>query len=85
MKTLEPERDKRESARRLLDKAATDPTLRAKLGEEAFALTSIGNTFMIRHAEIDKSPITDSAHIDYLFHRMFSTIRLLLKTSARGT
>lgn len=34
LKTLEPGRDKRESAGRLLDKAATDPTLRAKLEEE---------------------------------------------------
>jgi hypothetical protein len=85
LKTLESGRDKRESAGRLLDKAANDPTLLAKLEEEATALTNIGNTFMIRHAEIDKVPITDSAHIDYLFHRMFSMIRLLLKTSGRGT
>jgi len=85
LKTLEPGRDKRESAGRLLDKAAGEPTLRAKIEEEAIELTNIGNTFMIRHTETDKIPITDSAHIDYLFHRMFSMIRLLLKTSGRGT
>jgi hypothetical protein len=79
LKTVEPGRDKRESAGRLLDKVATEPTLRARLEEEAIALTNIGNTFMIRHTEIDKIPITDSAHLDYLFHRMFSMIRLLLK------
>ncbi len=84
LKTLEPGRDKRERAGRLLDKAATEPTLRARLEEEAVALTNIGNTFMIRHTEIDKIPITDSAHLDYLFHRMFSLIRLLLKASGRG-
>jgi len=84
LKTLEPGRDKRESAGRLLDKAAAEPTLRARLDEEAIALTNIGNTFMIRHTETDKVPITDSAHIDYLFHRMFSMIRLLLKASGRG-
>jgi hypothetical protein len=33
---------------------------------------------------IDKIPITESAHLDYLFHRMFSMIRLLLKASGRG-
>jgi len=66
-------------------KAAGEPTLRAKIEEEAIELTNIGNTFMIRHTETDKIPITDSAHIDYLFHRMFSMIRLLLKTSGRGT
>ncbi|MEX2283672.1 MAG: hypothetical protein WEE89_14400 [Gemmatimonadota bacterium] len=85
LKSLEPGRDKRESAGRLLDKAAGEPTLRARLEEEAIALTNIGNTFMIRHTEIDKILITDSAHIDYLFHRMFSMIRLLLKASCRGT
>ena len=85
LQTLEPGRDKRERAGRLLDKAATEPTLRARLEEEAVALTNIGNTFMIRHTEIDKIPITDSAHLDYLFHRMFSLIRLLLKASGRGT
>src|SRR3954466_6711913 len=81
LKTLEPGRDKSESAGRLLDKAAAEPTFRARLEEEARALTSIGNTFMIRHTETDKIPVGDSVHIDYLFHRMFSMIRLLLKAS----
>jgi hypothetical protein len=85
LKTLEPGRDKRESAGHLLDKAAADPTFRARLEEEAIALTGIGNTFMIRHTEIDKIPISDSAQLDYLFHRMFSLVRLLLKASGRGT
>ena len=84
LKTLEPGRDKRESVGRLLNKAAGEPTLRATIEEEAIALTSIGNTFMIRHTETAKIPITDSAHIDYLFHRMFSMIRLLLRGSGRG-
>ncbi len=85
LKTVEPGRDKRESTARLLDKAAAEPTLRNKLEDEAFALTNIGNTFMIRHAETDKIPVTESAHVDYLFHRMFSLIWLLLKTSGRGS
>lgn len=84
LKTLEPGRNKRESAGRLLDKAAAESTLRAGLEDEAIALTNIGNTFMIRHTETDKIPITDSVHIDFLFHRMFSMVRLLLKTSGRG-
>jgi hypothetical protein len=32
-------------------------------------LTEIGNRFMVRHTETDKIPITESAHVDYLFHR----------------
>ena len=64
-------------------KAAAEP-FRTRLDQEARELTDIGNTFMIRHTETDKVPIVDSAHVDYLFHRMFSIIRLLLKRSGRG-
>jgi hypothetical protein len=39
---------------------------------------------MIRHTELGKPPITESAQVDYLFHRMFAMIRLLLKSSGRG-
>jgi len=35
LKTLEPGRDKRESAGRLLDKAVAEPTMRARLEQEA--------------------------------------------------
>jgi hypothetical protein len=83
LKTLEPGRDKKESAHALLEKAADEP-LRTRLEQEARDLTDIGNTFMIRHAEKDKVPIVESQHIDYLFHRMFSLIALLLKASGRG-
>ena len=33
---------------------------------------------MIRHTEVGKTPINSSAHVDYLFHRMFALIYLLL-------
>ena len=84
LKTVEPGKDKKESAKALLDKAATEPNFRARLEQEARELTEIGNKFMIRHTETDKVPIQDSAHVDYLFQRMFSMIRLLLKASGRG-
>ena len=84
LKTVEPGRDKRAQAGVLLDKAAKEPNLRARLETEAKELTEIGNSFMIRHTETTKTPITESAHVDYLFHRMFSLIRLLLKSSGRG-
>lgn len=84
MKTVEPGKDKKAQATALLDKATSEPNLRARLEKEAMELTEIGNNFMIRHTETTKTPITDSAHVDYLFHRMFSIIRLLLKSSRRG-
>ena len=84
LKTMLPGKDKKASATALLDAAATEPALRKRLEEEAFALTQIGNTFMIRHTETDKIPVTDSALVDYLFHRMFAMIQLLLKANGLG-
>jgi hypothetical protein len=84
LKTVEAGKDKKESAKALLDKAATEPIFRFRLEQEARELTEIGNKFMIRHTETDKVPIQDSAHVDYLFQRMFSIIRLLLNASGRG-
>lgn len=78
VKTLDDPRKDR-GIRSLLDQASPEPTFRARLDSEGTALTKIGNDFMIRHHESDKVPITDSAHVDYLFHRMFAMIRLLLE------
>ena len=53
LKTLEPGADKRRRADALLDQAAAPGTgFRKMLGEEALALTRIGNTFRIRHSEV---------------------------------
>jgi hypothetical protein len=85
LKTLEPGRDKKEQAKALLVKASNEPNLLERLNTEAKELTDIGNKFRIRHAEVDKMPIEQSIHIDYLFHRMFALIRLLLRASGRGS
>jgi len=84
LKTVEPGKDKKAQATALLDKATKEPHYRKLLEDEAMALTSIGNNFMIRHTETTKTEIKGSARVDYLFHRMFAMIRLLLKTSERG-
>lgn len=78
IKTLEYPADKKKSIKILLDKASNEPNIRARLDREANELTEIGNKFMIRHTEAGKTPITSSAHVDYLFHRMFALIYLLL-------
>jgi hypothetical protein len=85
LKTIEPGKDKKAQANALLDKASKEPNLRARLEKEMMELTEIGNNFMIRHTETTKTPVDESAHVDYLFHRMFALIRLLLKSSGRGT
>ena len=84
LKTMEPGRDKSAQAKAILDKAAAEPILRDRLEFEARELNFIGNNLMIRHTELGKPPVTESAQVDYLFHRMFAMIRLLLKSSGRG-
>ncbi len=84
LKTIEPGKDKKAQVAALLDQAATEPILRERLEAEAKELTLIGNNLMMRHTEIGKPAIGGSAQVDYLFHRMFAIIRLLLKSSGRG-
>lgn len=84
LKTLEPAKDKKASVKALLDRVTTEPVFRERLEIEAAQLTEIGNKFMIRHSEIDKIPVADSAQVDYLFHRMFAFIRIVLKATGRG-
>jgi hypothetical protein len=84
LKSLEDANNKREGTRIILDRAAGEPHFRELLEAEAVALTAIGNNFMIRHAEVNKTPINDDEHVDFLFHRLFAAIRLLLKKSNRG-
>ena len=62
----------------LLSKASPDTAFRAALDAEAQALTNIGNSFHIRHSEVSQTAVTDSAHVDYLFHRLYCMIQLLV-------
>jgi hypothetical protein len=71
--------DKKSAVARLLDRAASEPGFRAVLEAEARALTDIGNTFQIRHFEMSRTQIDSAAHVDYLFHRLWALIWLLLR------
>ena len=84
LKTVEPGSDKKSQVTELLKKIASEPTFRETLNREAVALTDIGNAFRIRHSETSQIPIEQSEHIDYLFHRLFSLIRLALRSTGRG-
>jgi hypothetical protein len=79
LKSIETAGDKKVSVGLLLDKASPEPTFRAALESEARELTRIGNEFRIRHAEVKTIPIEHSSHVDYLFHRLFSLVFLLLR------
>ena len=78
LKTIMYPEDKKKSIGMLLDKVASGD-FRDLLEKEAAELTRIGNKFHIRHFEKGKSEIERIEHFDYLFHRMFSMILLLLK------
>lgn len=79
IKTLEPGKDKKESTKKMLDKAASEMNFRDLLEIEAKELTRIGNDFRIRHSETTKEEIGESSQVDYLFYRMYSLINLLLQ------
>ncbi len=80
LKTVEPGADKKTSASALIAKAAPEPTFRSVLSEEAKSLTTAGNTFHIRHSEVSQVELVSDDHVDYLFHRLFALIWLLLRT-----
>lgn len=84
LKTVEKAKDKKASIAALLSKALPDADLRVRADKEMAELTEIGNTYMIRHTEVGKKPITKSEQVDYFFQRMFGLVRLLLKSTNRG-
>jgi hypothetical protein len=84
LKTIEPPGKKPASAKILLDRAADEPTFRQLLDDESRTLTDAGNAFQIRHSEVSQVPLRVNEHVDYMFHRMFALVRLLLRTTGRG-
>lgn len=50
--------------------------LETDLNTECKSLTTIGNSYQIRHFEKDKQEIKSPEHIDYFYFRMFSFINL---------
>jgi hypothetical protein len=80
LKTLDQTGNKQASVTQLLGRAANDAAFLEVLQREAAELTNIGNRFHIRHFETDRTPITADSHVDYLFHRMWAMVWLLLST-----
>ena len=82
LKTTGEGANKKDQISDLLDAAAGTgyPELRQRLNSEALELTSIGNFHQIRHTAIGQEKVEWVEHIDYLFHRLFSMIHLILRT-----
>jgi hypothetical protein len=77
IKTLR-DTNKKQSIERILNEASAEETFRAELEKEARTLTDIGNTFHIRHSETTQVHLTSDSHVDYLFHRLYALIYLIL-------
>lgn len=82
LKTLQVT-DKGKGINALLEAAAglSSPKFRETLDCNAHELTKIGNNFQIRHSETNQEKLERSEHIDYLFHRLFSLIQLIITTN----
>ena len=84
LKTLEPGKDKKVQANALLDRSAPSGSrLREVLADEAIALTKLGNSFRIRHAEVGKESLNTPEQIDYFFARMFAFVHMVLRATGR--
>lgn len=82
LKTIDlPGRDKKASTAALL--AHLPDGWRQTVDAEMIALTTIGNTYPIRHFETRTTDLPDDAAVDYLFGRMGSLLTLLLFASGR--
>lgn len=82
MKSMADPHDKRKSIGLILDRAASEATFRALLETEARALTEIGNDRLIRHHEVRQTPVIDVDHVDYLYHRLFAMMQLLIRKNS---
>lgn len=85
LKTLGAGADKKAQVQELLDSAAgpSSPRLREALEREAKELTWIGNNLRIRHAETGQESLARSVQVDYLFHRLFALMLLILRERGR--
>lgn len=81
LKTLSSGRDKKAQTMSLLDRTAgsSSSKFRAVLEREARELSCIGNSLQIRHSEIDQENLSENEYVDYLFHRLFCFIQLILR------
>ena len=82
LKSIETQGGKGKPVDWLLDQATTGD-FRPNLEAERSALDRIGNEFQIRHFGQKQKCLDEDHLVDYLFHRMFSMIYLLLDATGR--
>ena len=80
LKTYYIELNKKESVKKIVTNMSNGNNSFFELfNKEFLELTSIGNTYRIRHHETDKIDIIDSRYYDYLFNRCLSLIALAIQ------
>jgi hypothetical protein len=76
--------NKKASLKAIVEAAAECENFQHLLDSEGTELTRIGNDFHIRHFETGRSAIHRAEHYEYLFHRMYALVHLLLYSESRG-
>lgn len=80
LKTYYTDLDKKQSVNKIIENMSCgQDDYKILFTEEFKALTSIGNSFRIRHHETDKININDIRYYDYFFNRCLSLIALALQ------
>ncbi|MBR8360577.1 hypothetical protein KDW10_24955 [Burkholderia vietnamiensis] len=74
--------NKSKSIQLILDRTASEPAFRELLEKEARELTQIGNSHLLRHHEVSQTPVIDVEHVDYLYHRLFALVELVIRKNA---
>ncbi|WP_038214431.1 AbiJ-NTD4 domain-containing protein [Xenophilus azovorans] len=74
--------NKAKSVQQILDRSASEPAFREALEKEARELTQIGNSHLLRHHEVSQTPVIDVEHVDYLYHRLFAMVELVIRRNA---
>lgn len=85
LKTTGKGKDKKTQVKDLLDATAgsSSSQFREALEREARELTGVGNKLQIRHSETNQERLTKDVHVDYLFHRLFSLVSVILRTHSQ--
>ncbi len=86
LKTTGDGQDKKTQVKGLLDATAgsSSPQFRDVLEREATELTKVGNKLLIRHSETNQERLAKDVHVDYLFHRLFILITVILRTDGQS-
>lgn len=85
LKTIGGNSDKKTQMTQILHVTSGDssPKFGTLLEREAKEITRIGNTHLIRHSETAQEPLGLDFHVDYLFHRLYCLIELIVRANFR--